>query len=1631
MKTNEHKTMGKAVITSAILALLSAAGSRAAVRYVNVNSTTPSTPYATWATAATNIQDAVDIAAPGDQVLVTNGVYRTGGRIATGALTNRVAVTKPLIIQSVNGPGVTIIEGNPIYGSTAVRCVYLTNGAALSGFTLTNGATGTWEGAPTDQSGGGIFSESTNALVSNCVLVSNAAWYFAGGAFGGTLSNCTLLGNAGGGASSNVLISCTLTGHASVGAAGSTLVDCTLSGNQTGASSCTLHQCTLSGNALDGALYSALDNCTLTGNLYSGASGCTLTNCAVTGNYYGSESGILDHCTVTANFRGGNNSEFHNCLVYYNTVTNYVGGSLNYCCTTPMPQSGTGNITLEPDLTDLTHLSAASSCRGAGKPGSATGVDIDDEPWASPPAIGCDEFHTGTATGPLSVGIVANFTNVSAGFAVDFKASLVGRASANRWEFGDGTIVSNRPVSLSHSWAAGGDYPVTFRAYNDDYPTGVSATLTIHVLGNAVYYVRANSTTPVSPYTNWATAAARIQDALSVAYVGGTVLVSNGVYQTGQGVANGLTNRVAAANPMTVRSVNGPTVTTINGSGVLRCVYLADGAVLSGFTLTNGYDYYTGEGGGVYGGTVTNCVLVSNYASSYGGGAAQSTLLNCTVKSNSVNAYGGGVSDCVLSNCTLIGNSANTGGGAFGSTLNNCTLTGNHADNGGGGNECTLRNCLLQGNSSFSGAAAGYGCTLNNCLLTGNAGVGAYESTLSNCTVTGNAAGVSFCTLNNCIVYYNAGGNYVSDSYIYNYFNYSCTTPMPEYGVGNISNEPDLTDASHLNSTSPCRGAGSAAYSVGTDLDGEAWANPPSIGCDEFYAGAATGTLNLAISADYTNVATGFMVNLAATLAGHASANRWDFGDGAVVSNRPFGTAHAWTNAGNYVVTFRAYNDTFPAGISATLTVHVLNNPIYYVTVSNNAPASPYMTWAAAATNIQQAVDVAYAGATVLVSNGVYRSGGMVSPTEGVNSNRLVVLKPLRVQSVNGPATTVIDGLGQMRCAFLASNVAMTGFTLTNGSLAPYGGYSFYAAGVYGGSLSNCVLSGNNSGQYAGGAYAGVLRNCVLSGNSAHSLGGGALQCNLRDCILTGNSAFGGGGVAQSVLNNCVVSNNTAIGSPGFGGTGGGVSENSMATNCLLINNFASGDGGGAASGVLMNCIVAGNRATNSGGGWAGYSGLAVNCTFTGNWAMVSGGGVGNYGYLLTNCTLINNSSADGGGVYYGNLKDCELIGNVATNSGGGAWQSTLENCTLRGNSALFGGGSYQGTLDGCILTNNSAGNGGGAYDGQLNNCAILGNSATNGGGTFSYFGSLNNCTLSGNTALELGGGAYGGGLVNCILTNNTSDSGGAVYNSTCFNCILRGNSAASAGGGEYNAYLGNCTVVANSSAVGGGAFGGLLSNCILYYNDASTGPNLQPDPIYGSEPDYCCTTPLPTNGVANITNAPAFVDLAGGNLRLRPDSPCINSGYNQAELHDPDFDGNSRVVGGSVDIGAFEFQSPSSVLSYAWLQQYGLPVDGSADHADPDGDHFDNYSEWRAGTSPLDASSLLRMLSVVPGTNGTVVTWQSVSGLGYFLERSTNLSQVPPFTTVISFSADTNTAGYLDSEAVGSGPFFYRVRVE
>ncbi len=188
METLNLRTVSQLTSAFAVLAILDLT---AATLYVSLDSPNPSPPYATWATAAHVIQDAVAAASAGDQIVVTNGVYAGGAAASAnpdtyGAL-GRIALTNAVVARSVNGPEVTIIEGMKTWDPEPIRGAYVGNGSVLSGFTLQNGDGG--------YAGGGAYLESQGVLT-NCVLIGNNA-SDGGGAYGGTLYGCLLTGNSG------------------------------------------------------------------------------------------------------------------------------------------------------------------------------------------------------------------------------------------------------------------------------------------------------------------------------------------------------------------------------------------------------------------------------------------------------------------------------------------------------------------------------------------------------------------------------------------------------------------------------------------------------------------------------------------------------------------------------------------------------------------------------------------------------------------------------------------------------------------------------------------------------------------------------------------------------------------------------------------------------------------------------------------------------------------------------------------------------------------------------------------------------------------------------------------------------------------------------------------------------------------------------------------------------------------------------------------------------------------------------------------------------------------------------------------------------------------------------------------
>jgi hypothetical protein len=566
-------------------------------------------------------------------------------------------------------------------------------------------------------------------------------------------------------------------------------------------------------------------------------------------------------------------------------------------------------------------------------------------------------------------------------------------------------------------------------------------------------------------------------------------------------------------------------------------------------------------------------------------------------------------------------------------------------------------------------------------------------------------------------------------------------------------------------------------------------------------------------------------------------------------------------------------------------------------------------------------------------------------------------------------ATNIQDAVGSTQAGELV--IADDG-VYTRGGVAVFGTETNRVA------LTNAITLVSAGGPQAATIAGGQLTRCVYVGSNAVLMGFTLTNGNGTG-VFSGditNEQSGGGAWCASggVVSNCVIVGNEANPSSGLGGgVFGGMIYNSM-----ISNNVAAF--GAAAVSTLYNCMVVSNSSLVGGSRGGGlYQGTASNCVFTANRAYFGGGGV--YLSTLYNCTVSANTAPGG--------------------SGGGAWLSSLFNCLISSNmSGSIGGGAYQSTLYGCVVSRNQ------------------------GGGT--YQSTNYNCTLSGNSGPD-GGGINGGVSYGCILVGNSSFSGGGAQNGTLYNCLLYGNTANS-GGGAYNANLNNCTVTGNTATnSGGGTSSGILHNDIIYYNSAPTGSNWLSGSFSG-----CCTLPAVGD---TISNPPVFVNAAGGDFHQQTNSPTINAGVNSFATNATDLDGIPRIVGRTVDIGAYEYQGSNLGLPIPipWLRQYGLPTDGSADYVDTDGDGMNNWQEWIAGTNPTDNTSSLRMTSIVPnGVSGVIVTWQSVSGVAYYIQRGTNLGAQPAFTTLQgNIAGQAGTTSYLDTAPGSGNSDFYRVGVQ
>ena len=804
------------------------------------------------------------------------------------------------------------------------------------------------------------------------------------------------------------------------------------------------------------------------------------------------------------------------------------------------------------------------------------------------------------------------------------------------------------------------------------------------------YYVSDGTGDDANTGLSWVAAKKTIQAGVDAAADGDTVLVTNGVYNSGSRSAPEGTNRVVITMGIKVQSVNGPEATIIDGAAAMRCVYLATNcASLVGFTLTNGF------------------------ASSYGGGAYANfaTVSNCVISGNYVTNANAGF--------WWLG-----GGGVYQGALYNCIVRGNRAPSGGGLNWCNAYNSMISENiATFNGGGVFDSPHIRNCIIqinTANEGGGGYYGSYENCTIVSNAAllsggGVSQSGLGskNNIIYYNMApeaGNHTNSV-----LSYTCSTPLLD-GDGNISSPPQFGGGNYgLAPDSPCVNTGTNEdWMVGaSDFAG----NPRilygtvDMGALEFQPsclaaisptsatyGVAGGSGSLQITSDpdcsWTVYQTAEWISLLGPSNGTGSATlnyQVDSNSGKWRSSRiyiggescdiqqagppnkptnpnPISDSYArttdvvlgWRDGGGadgyrvYLGTNSALSesDLFSAQASNECATGGLPEGAYYWRVdatningyatgdlwsftvwtsgihvaTNGASIPPYLSWATASTNINMAVATAQDGDTVLVSNGVYSAGS------GGTGNGIRLLKSITLKSANGPDVTVVDGGQSTQCFEINNaNAVVDGFTIAHGKYAEGGGVCLLAGTLKNSSIvsneaSGSIFMGENGG---GGIYqsGGLLKNCIVANNIAR---------NLDDQGVDHTACGGGLYLTGGVVEGCVIRNNLVYSYSSYNDVSG------------YSTAFALGGGIYASAGTIRGCLISDNR--------AGPNSFSAPHIYQSKGAGIYGGAT------VVNCTIVSNNAvmgfngnAQGGGIYGsgGSVVNTIIFGNRVNVTGG------------------------------------------------------------------------------------------------------------------------------------------------------------------------------------------------------------------------------------------------------------------------------------------------------------------------------------------------------------------------------------------
>lgn len=683
------------------------------------------------------------------------------------------------------------------------------------------------------------------------------------------------------------------------------------------------------------------------------------------------------------------------------------------------------------------------------------------------------------------------------------------------------------------------------------------------------YFVRTDGSDAAAG-TSWGEALQTISNALNKASASDTITVSNGTYV--------LTTALTVNKALTLRSLNGPAVTTVDANGNqavaagrYSVMVISAAALVHGFTLKGGEQYNGGVPGvDMSAGTVSNCVITDNFGR-YGPDAAALKMTG----------------SAVVDSCVLVSNRSERSGACI--TMAAGTI---------------LRNSLIASNVMGSGA-------LINSEVT--AGVRQSGGSIVNCTIAGNwvegggvgGLWISAGSVSNSIICLNRNPTNITTTDYGSDFNvfqtggtivYSCATPAVP-GTGNVAADPQFANPRggdfSLLPGSPCLDAAAEA-GLAVDRDGKARTDgdgiggaAPDMGCYEA-DGASEGAFRCNVIASpavaigtNTAVFTARVAGPDTTVTHYA----WDLGNGTTLAGPALQTVTGDYPVGAYTVRLTVTNSSSAtASVAKTNGVYVAPAIVYVAT--DGSATFPFDTLAKAARSPQYAIDAAAVtgsvSSLVLVSNGTYTT---------LYYRPFQLYKGCTMRSVAGAAATLLakaPNADQYRVLDVRnSNAVLSGFTVTNGYLGTSSAWNSRGGGIWltAGTVQDCLVINNSSGGSGGGILmdGGLVDRCRIVNNSAlHGYtygGGGGILMNggtVRNSLIMSNvcpntagstAHCRGAGISMFAANtrveNCtVVSNSILYSGTNYYYSGAGIcreSDSCFVTNTIVYGNLKAG----------------------------------------------------------------------------------------------------------------------------------------------------------------------------------------------------------------------------------------------------------------------------------------------------------------------------------------------------------------------------------------------------------------------------------------------------------------------------------------